>query len=182
MKSYNVDKIRDYIDKYVNISGEKISFSMITFAKKLKQGVRISTKDEIENSKGILTEKFKEDSDPIKDMGIGAKLVYYHFIESTAYEAYNDIRTVFYLILIGKNVADTQEELYKIIPNNHIIHFTWRSYMEGWKSDNYYTEEEWLDKALKIFKYIEKSGKYLVVPSNNTEFEIPGYNYHDENI
>jgi len=77
MKSYNVDKILNYINDYVTIKNKKIKgrnlFSMSMFAKKLKKGVRISTKEEIEYGKRILTEKFTQESDPIKDMGIGIK-------------------------------------------------------------------------------------------------------------
>ncbi len=75
IKTVNKNKIENYIDKYVSINGKKVSgreeFSIFKLAKRLKTGVRISTKQELDNSTPYLTEKFSEDSDPIKDMGIG---------------------------------------------------------------------------------------------------------------
>jgi hypothetical protein len=74
MKSKYGDIVEDYIDRYVTINGEKESgyrsFSISKLAKKLKRGVRKSTKEEVENST-LLTEKFVEDSDSVHDMGIG---------------------------------------------------------------------------------------------------------------
>ena len=75
MRSKYSDIINKYIDRYVTINGEKKSdfrlFSISKLAKKLKEGVRKSTKEEVENSNNLLTEKFVEDSDPVHDMGIG---------------------------------------------------------------------------------------------------------------
>ena len=75
MKTYYYDALKDYVNKYVTINGEKLNprnlVGSLELAQNLKKGVRISAKEEIGNAKNILSEKFTEDSDPIEDMGIG---------------------------------------------------------------------------------------------------------------
>jgi len=116
-----------------------------------------------------INEKFTEDSDPIHDMGIGSKIIYYHFHNHDIY------KPIYYLKLIGYKINN--EELQKLISDNDQTIFTWNNYLEGWESINAASKKYWLNAAPKIFKHIERMPKYVIIPSKNTEFKIPGYEY-----
>jgi hypothetical protein len=56
MKSYLKSKIDDYVQKYLTVLGQKrFDAGVFDLAKKLKSGVRISTKDELDNDRTLLT-------------------------------------------------------------------------------------------------------------------------------
>jgi len=115
-----------------------------------------------------LNEKFTEnDEDPIKSMGIGAKIIYYEL------EIYNAIPsfTLYFLILSGNTY-----QLKNIIKK---YDFQWSDSNKGWKSKHPKKLEVWQELAPEIFKEIEKNPGYVVKkrknPNNPNSPDIEGW-------
>jgi len=117
-----------------------------------------------------LHEKFTEDSDPVKDMGIGAKFVYYRLSKSD-----KDFYTM-YIYGDSYNVRDILKK----------YNFKWSDINYAWKSKFSLPKHIWELTAPRMFDEIEKLGGHIVQPKGKlTKFDIdmersffiPGYDH-----
>jgi len=115
-----------------------------------------------------LDEKFTEESDPLKDMGIGAKFVYYRLYKSDA---------KFYTMYISGDTYPIKEILKR-------YNFKWSDHDYAWKSRFSIPKELWEKTAPAMFQEIEKVGGHVVQPKGKLSkfdidmersFFIPGY-------
>jgi hypothetical protein len=121
--------------------------------------------------KEILYEKFtEEDSDPLKDMGIGAKFVYYRLYKSDQH---------FYTMYIYGDSYNVRDILKK-------YNFKWSDVNYAWKSKFSLPKELWEKSAPKMFEEIEKIGDHVVQHKGKLSkfdidmersFFIPGYDH-----
>jgi len=114
----------------------------------------------------IINEKFREESDPIKDMGIGMKRIYYSFAPQ---------ETQYILLLRCEKMSEKLEDFF-------IRHsFFWYNKNNAWESSWAYPKDRCIREASKIFKQIEKLKTYKVVLDRDEEvfFTVPGYNVNE---
>jgi ankyrin repeat protein len=104
-----------------------------------------------------VNEKFTEDSDPIEDMGIGAKFVYYRLSKS------DQNSYVMYIYGDSFNVRDILKK----------FNFMWDDMNRAWKSRFSLPKELWEKSAPKMFEQIEKIGAHIVQPRGKlSQFDI----------
>lgn len=114
-----------------------------------------------------LYEKFSQNSDPIKDLKIGAKIMYYDFD--------NQFQDNYALVFKGKFFSDETEKVFNkcgFFYDN--VHNTWAS--RGIKS-----KAAWLRIAPDIFKEIEKIPAYTVVWNAGIKDSFPISDYNNVN-
>jgi hypothetical protein len=110
-------------------------------------------KEKRKKIKESLNEKFTEDDvDPIKSMGIGAKIVYYELKPFMVKDHYE--------IVITGNTFDIKNIIKK-------YSFKWSSIHKGWKSARPRTLEHWQKIASELFTEIEKIPGYVIEKRKN---------------
>ncbi len=116
-----------------------------------------------------LVEKFTDDDvDPIKSMGIGAKIVYY---EIKPYVMVSPSIDYYDLILTGNTF-----EIKDMIKSHG---FRWSEMNKGWRSKTPRKMDYWQKIAPELFKEIEKKSGYVIEkrknPDNLNAPEIEGW-------
>ena len=110
-----------------------------------------------------INEKFTEEGDPIKDMGIGTKIIYYDF-DKQGSDTYS-------LIFSSKFFSD---EIIKILKKDE---FFYNREVQTWESRALRSKYFWLRRAPFIFKEIEKIPQYIIIKMNRfkNSFSVPQY-------
>jgi len=115
-------------------------------------------KEKRKKVKENLNEKFTEDDvDPVKSMGIGAKIVYYELKPYLVKDHYE--------IIITGNTFDIKNIIKK-------YSFKWSSIHRGWRSARPHTLEYWQKIASELFTEIEKIPGYVIEKRKNPETPI----------
>ena len=103
-----------------------------------------------------VNEKFTEEGDPLKDLGIGVKYVYYRLYKSDQN---------FYTMYISGDSYNVRDILKK-------YKFKWDDINYAWKSKFSMPKESWEINAPIMFKEIEKIGGHVVQPKGKlTKFD-----------
>lgn len=141
--------------------------------------------EELKNTEGLnLNEKFTQDGDPIKDMGIGAKFVYYRFYvaDYSLRLSYSHItqlnQSKQYRLLISGDTFGIRD----ILKNNN---FKWSEGDYAWKSMFAYHKDTWINTICpELFKKIESRSGYVIQlhgkitkfdEDMNRTFSVPGW-------
>lgn len=113
--------------------------------------------------KNWLVEKFTEDdSDPIKTMGIGSKVVYYEFKPYITFSSNPDPEERHYELILTGNTFNIKDLIKK-------HGFRWSDLNKGWRSSGANRLKTWRQRAPELFKEIEKNPGYVVEKRKNIQ-------------
>jgi hypothetical protein len=111
--------------------------------------------------KNWLVEKFTEDDvDPVKSMGIGAKVVYYEFKPYTMLAPSAGDR--YYDLIITGNTFNIKDLIKR-------AGFKWSDVNKGWRSKTPKRLNIWQKQAPELFKQIEKNSGYVIEKRKNPD-------------
>lgn len=109
-----------------------------------------------------LVEKFTDDDvDPIKSMGIGAKIVYYE-LKPYIMSITGKIQEDYYDMILTGDTFDIKDKI------KH-FGFKWSSIHKGWKSKSPRTMIYWQKLAEQLFKEIETKTGYVIEKYKNPD-------------
>lgn len=162
------DPFYNYLASLVTHKGSNVYITK-QIGKRGKSEGLVIVMDDVQKPAPV-NEKFSEESDPVRDLGIGAKFVYYRLYKSDQH---------FYTMYIYGDSYNVRDILKK-------YNFKWDDQNYAWKSRFSLPKELWEKSAPKMFEEIEKVGGHTVqLKGKITDFEkdmersfaIPGYEH-----